>query len=56
MMPKKDKAEAGADMNDREPAGKVHSAVYRQCRERVYAAAVDVLMDSAGGGIAAASG
>ena len=32
-------------MNDRELAGKVHSAMYRQCRERGYAAAVDVLMD-----------
>ncbi len=32
-------------MNEKELAGKVHSAVYRQCRERGFAAPVDVLMD-----------
>ena len=32
-------------MNDRELAGKVHSAVYHQCRSRGFAAPVDVLMD-----------
>ena len=32
-------------MNNRELAGKVHSAVYIQCRNRGFAAPVDVLMD-----------
>ena len=32
-------------MNDRELAAKVHSSMYRQCRERGYATTVDVLMD-----------
>lgn len=32
-------------MNDKELIGKVHSAVYHQCRSRGYAAPVDVLMD-----------
>ena len=32
-------------MNNRELTGKVHSAMYRQCKDRGYAAPVDVLMD-----------
>lgn len=32
-------------MNNRDLTGKVNSAMYRQCRERGYAAPVDVLMD-----------
>lgn len=32
-------------MNNRELAGKVHSAVYLQCRSRGFAAPVDVLME-----------
>ena len=32
-------------MTDKEIIGKVHAAVYRQCRSRGYAAPVDVLMD-----------
>ena len=32
-------------MNDRELTGKVHSAVYHQCKSRGFAAPVDVLMD-----------
>ena len=32
-------------MNDKELIGKVHSAVYHQCKSRGYAAPVDVLMD-----------
>ena len=32
-------------MNDKELIGKVHSAVYHQCRSRGYAAPVDVLTD-----------
>lgn len=32
-------------MNDKELTGKVHSAVYHQCRSRGFAAPVDVLMD-----------
>ena len=32
-------------MNDKELIGKVHSAVYHQCRSRGYATPVDVLMD-----------
>jgi len=32
-------------MNDRELTGKVHSAVYHQCKKRGFAAPVDVLMD-----------
>lgn len=32
-------------MNDRELAGRVQSAVYLQCRNRGFAAPVDVLMD-----------
>ena len=32
-------------MNDKELTGKVHSAMYRQCQTRGYAAPVDVLMD-----------
>ena len=32
-------------MNDRELIGKVHSAVYHQCKSRGFAAPVDVLMD-----------
>lgn len=32
-------------MNEKELAGKVHSSVYRQCKERGFAAPVDVLMD-----------
>ena len=32
-------------MNNGELAGKVHSAVYHQCRSRGFAAPVDVLMD-----------
>ena len=32
-------------MNDHELATKVHSAMYRQCRDRGYATAVDVLME-----------
>ena len=32
-------------MTDKEIIGKVHAAVYRQCRNRGYAAPVDVLMD-----------
>ena len=32
-------------MNDKELIGKVHSAMYHQCRDRGYAAPVDVLMD-----------
>ena len=32
-------------MNNRELTGKVNSAMYRQCRDRGYAAPVDVLME-----------
>ena len=32
-------------MNDKELIGKVHSAVYHQCKNRGFAAPVDVLMD-----------
>lgn len=32
-------------MNDAQLIGAVHSAMYRQCKERGYAAPVDVLMD-----------
>lgn len=32
-------------MNEKELIGKVHSSVYHQCRERGFAAPVDVLMD-----------
>ena len=32
-------------MNNKELIGKVHSSVYRQCRERGYATPVDMLMD-----------
>ena len=32
-------------MNDTQLIGAVHSAMYRQCKERGYAAPVDVLMD-----------
>ena len=32
-------------MNDKELIGKVHSAMYHQCRDRGYAAPVDVLLD-----------
>lgn len=32
-------------MTNKEIIGKVHAAVYRQCRNRGYAAPVDVLMD-----------
>ena len=32
-------------MNNRELTSKVHSAMYRQCKDRGYAAPVDVLMD-----------
>ncbi|MDO4568693.1 MAG: hypothetical protein Q4B99_07035 [Clostridia bacterium] len=32
-------------MNDRELTGKVHSAMYHQCRARGFATPVDVLMD-----------
>lgn len=32
-------------MTDKEIIGKVHAAVYRQCRNRGYATPVDVLMD-----------
>ena len=32
-------------MNDGEIIGKIHSAMYHQCKERGYAAPVDVLMD-----------
>lgn len=32
-------------MTDKEIIGKVHTAVYQQCRSRGYAAPVDVLMD-----------
>ena len=32
-------------MDERELIGKVHSAVYRQCQQRGYAAPVDVLVD-----------
>lgn len=32
-------------MNEKELTGKVHSAMYRQCRQRGYAAPVDVLME-----------
>ena len=32
-------------MNNRDLTGKVHSAVYHQCRNRGFAAPVDVLMD-----------
>lgn len=35
-------------MTDKEIIGKVHAAVYRQCRSRGYAAPVDVLMDIGG--------
>ena len=34
-----------SSVNDRELIGKVHSAMYQQCRKRGYAAPVDVLMD-----------
>ena len=34
-----------SNANDRELIGKVHSAMYQQCRKRGYAAPVDVLMD-----------
>lgn len=33
------------DMKDSELIGKVHNAVYQQCKNRGYAAAVDVLVD-----------
>ena len=32
-------------MNDKELIGKVHSAMYHQCRDRGYAAPVDMLLD-----------
>lgn len=32
-------------MNNKELTGKIHSAMYRQCRDRGYAAPVDVLME-----------
>ena len=35
----------GDTVTDSELIGKVHSAVYQQCRQRGYAAPVDVLMD-----------